>query len=315
MTAPLKGPPWSDFAGGAEDWDALLAAAGRSALEQSWAYGEAVARRHGWRPRRLTAGDPAAPTALAQILERPLLGPLAFARLLRGPVMRGADADLPGLYGGLRAAYRLRRGRALFWMPELPDGEASRATMRRCGLRRSVTGYTTAWLDLGRDEAALRAGLHGKWRNALVAAEAGGLEVVGPEDGDPDGLEWLLARHDEQRRARRFVAPDGLFYRLLAEAAGDTRACHYQARLEGAPLSAALFLRHGACATYAVGWSGAEGRRAKAQTLALWRGLLDLKRRGVRWLDLGGLTPAAPGVARFKLGLGAEPVRLAGTFF
>ena len=307
--------PLTDFQGHGEAWDELLEGAGRCALEQSWAYGEAIASRHGWQPRRLVAGDPARPAALAQVLERRVLGPFSVARLLRGPVERyGFEkaAARDGLYRALSARYRLRNGRALFWMPELPDEAESLALMRRAGRRRSVTAYTTAWLDLDKEESALRAGLHGKWRNALAGAEDRGLRVSG---GGETALDWLLAQHDAQRKARRFVAPDGLFYGYLARAAGNLRTRVYQARAGNEPASGALFFRHGSCATYAVGWSGNEGRRLNAQTLLLWRALLDLKDRGVRWLDLGGLTAEAEGVARFKLGLGATPSALAGTFF
>lgn len=305
----------SSFEGRQEDWDALLAGAGRTALEQSWAYGEAVAKRHGWIVRRLLAGPPGTPEAVLQMVERPVLGLVTLVRLTRGPVLLPPAPEASrreAIFRAIRRHSRLSTRRPLFWMPALRDSETNLALMRRCGLRRSVTGYTTAWLDLGRSEPDLRRALHGKFRNSLAAAEAGALTVGG---GHAGALDWLLERHDEHRRARRFVAPDGLFYRYLTEAAGQARTRVYQAYSEDLPVSGALFLRHGACATYAVGWSGADGRRLGAQTLLLWRALLDLKRRGVTWLDLGGLTPAAPGVARFKLGLGGEPVTLAGTFF
>ena len=42
---------------------------------------------------------------------------------------------------------------------------------------------------------------------------------------------------------------------------------------------------------------------------------LVVKRTGTRMLDLGGIeTDRAPGIARFKLGLGAEPHSLVGTY-
>lgn len=284
-------------------------------MEQSWAYGEAVAGRHGWQPRRTLAGPPERPEALAQILERPILGGPRIARLQRGPlwIENGPQPERQAaLFRSLRDRTRLRRGRLLFWMPALPESAASHATMEACGLRRVVTGYTTAWLDLSRDEAALRAGLHGKWRNALKAAETGGLAV---RENDPAALDWLLEHHDRRRKRRRLVAPDAAFYRALASVPSARGALlTLQVLLDSLPVSGALLIRHGLCATYAVGWSGAEGRRHKAQTLALWHAVLALKRDGLRWLDLGGLTPDAPGVARFKLGLGPEPERLVGTY-
>ena len=76
-----------------------------------------------------------------------------------------------------------------------------------------------------------------------------------------------------------------------------------------------LLFAHGRTATYALAWTGAEGRRLRAHNLLLWRAVLELRERGLGWLDLGGVNAAAaPGVARFKLGLGGRLHTLAGTF-
>lgn len=44
------------------------------------------------------------------------------------------------------------------------------------------------------------------------------------------------------------------------------------------------------------------------------RATLDLKAHGTKWLDLGGINAAAPGVARFKMGLGGKFFTLSGTY-
>ena len=44
-------------------------------------------------------------------------------------------------------------------------------------------------------------------------------------------------------------------------------------------------------------------------------GLLQLRETGVKWLDLGGMDARAPGLARFKLGLGADATTYSGTWF
>ena len=279
-----------------------------------------MAAGRGWSTRRYLvreagARDAGGERALLQLSERRILGRLRLARLVRGPVWLGAvpapEALLP-LYRAIRAAYRPRRLRPLLWTPELQAGPEGAALLHGLGLRPMVTGYSTAWLDLRQPEAALRAGLHGKWRNSLKAAEAAGLEIRRDE---PEALDWLLARHEGQRRRRRLVAPGDAFVRALAAGRpGAEGHCLLRACLDGRPVSAALFVCHGASATYEIAWSGAEGRRHEAQSLVLWQGLLALKGRGLSWLDLGGLTPAAPGLARFKLGLGAEPVTLLGTY-
>ena len=81
------------------------------------------------------------------------------------------------------------------------------------------------------------------------------------------------------------------------------------------PVAAMMFLRHGSTATYHIGWSNAQGRAAHAHNLLLWRAAERLSSKGVKTLDLGTLdTVNAPGLARFKLGTGAMPHRLGGTW-
>ena len=303
------------FEGDATAWDALLARRARAPLEQSWAFGEAAAATRGWTTRRYQVGEGGTAYAMLQVSERRILGAVTLARLIRGPLWLGESPrpeELEALYHAVRRHYRPRRLRPLLWTPELPEDPGSEALLGRLGLRRMVTGYSTAWLDLRRSESELRAALHGKWRNALKAAEGAGLEIVCDDAG---ALDWLLDRYDAKRRGRRFVAPDSAFVRsLVAALPSADRLCILQARLDGLPISGALFICHGGSATYEIAWSGPEGRRFEAQSLVLWRALLELKRRGMHWLDLGGLTPAAAGLARFKLGLGAEPVTLLGTY-
>ena len=201
-----------------------MARAGRSPLEQSWAYGEAVARGRGWSTRRFLARDDQGERALLQVSLRKILGAATLVRLVRGPLWLGpapSPDDLAPLYTAIRARYRPRHLSPLLWTPELPEAPASDALFRRLGLRPMVTGYSTAWLDLRRSETALRAGLHGKWRNSLKAAESAGLEVT---LGEPAALDWLLERHERQRRRRRLVARDGAFVRAMASAEGGGAA-------------------------------------------------------------------------------------------
>lgn len=76
-----------------------------------------------------------------------------------------------------------------------------------------------------------------------------------------------------------------------------------------------LFICHGPVATYHIGWTSDEGRRAEAHRQILVHAIDWLAHRGIQRLDLGTLdTEHAPGLARFKLGTGARPVALDGTW-
>ena len=67
--------------------------------------------------------------------------------------------------------------------------------------------------------------------------------------------------------------------------------------------------------SWAYGSAIAAGRRAQAHNVLLWRAIEGLKDTGADWLDLGGVDARrAPGIARFKLGLGARLFTLSGTY-
>lgn len=291
-----------------DEWQALLGRAPSCALHQDWAYGAAVASG-GHRVRRVVAQEAGEPVALAQLVERRLAGFVRIAMLLRGPVWlvpdRAASSE-PELIRAIRGGL----GRSvLLWTPE-----CTKAADPRCGLRRVMTGYSTVWLDLVPDLATLRARLHGKWRNMLNRAEAERIETRAVRDGPL--LDWLLAAADAHRAAIGYRAPGPAYYRSLAAADRERDAQFALIGVErGEPVAGILVRRHGKAASYLLAYTSERGRSLRAHHLLLWRAIARLRDQGVRRFDLGGVdTVNAPGLARFKLGLGGTPATLAGTY-
>lgn len=297
-------------------WVGLVGGMPRSSLEQSWAFAEAIAAERGheiWRAV-VCQGDAAIGVVLAVVRRLPF--GFRLVRVLRGPLWSG-DPPPPEtqseVYRALRAKWRPHRRGFLFVTPELMDNAKAQSILRAAGFRRTVTGYSTIWLDLSRTEEALRAGLDGKWRNALSAAERTTLKIDFSRDGS--SLDWLMAQHDAFRRDRRFSASPGRFLKTVHDGLPETNRLVVRALQGKDPVAGALFLRHGTCATYEVGWAGDKGRETNAMNRILWEGMLALKSDGVGALDLGGVDGMrASGVARFKLGLGGELTTLCGTW-
>src|SRR3546814_11198986 len=67
-------------------WEALFEAAGKSSLEQSWAYGEAVAAQHGQIVERHVLVAEGEPLALLQAFRR-RYWKVGVTRILRGPLL------------------------------------------------------------------------------------------------------------------------------------------------------------------------------------------------------------------------------------
>lgn len=295
-------------------WDQLMASAPAPVLEQTWAYGWAVEQISTYRAERAVAyrGDRA--VALLQLFERPVLG-VTLAKILRGPVLLAdlGEAELANLLRPIAAGRRIRRLRPLLWLPELPADAAADRVMAGLGKRPMVRGHATIRFDLTPDEAALRAGLGTKWRNQLVRAERGRLRVQSARGGRL--LDLLIEHHESFRLIRRHHGPSGP--EVAALVAGLQRredAIVLTAQAGSQPVAGILLIVHGRGATYHIAWTSPEGRQGHAHNLLLWQGVLALRERGVAFLDLGGIEARAPGVARFKMGLGGSVVELAGTY-
>ncbi|WP_300030897.1 GNAT family N-acetyltransferase [uncultured Roseobacter sp.] len=176
-----------------------------------------------------------------------------------------------------------------------------------------VSPATVARLDLTPPPDALEAHLHQKWRNRLRHARAQGLRVTRQNMPD-DPNHWLFQADSAQRKQRRYHTwPTSL---TLAWMRANRSGAKLFTAFDGRDAVAALLiLRHGTGAAYHMGHTTEPGRRSSAHTLLLWYAMMWLHGKGVTSLDLGTIdTEDTPGLTRFKLGTGAEPQRLGGTW-
>ncbi len=269
-------------------------------FQQSWSYG-AAAEALGADILRLEVRKEPATVALTQGIGRRI--GVRTTLFGRGPLWIGQPAA--GLRADvLRLLRRETRGIALV-TPDANDAGA----VRSAGFLAAMTPATMAEWHLGPD---MRARVHGKWRNRLCAAEATGVTLL--RSRRDDDLRWLIGLDREQQRRKGFRALPPAF--LEAWMAHDPRSVRLTiASFKGDRVAAILVLSHGTRATYHIGWSGDEGRRLSAHNLLLWDAARQLSDEGVTVLDLGLVdTETAPGLARFKLGTGAVPVRTGGTW-
>ncbi|WP_119418046.1 GNAT family N-acetyltransferase [Desertibaculum subflavum] len=290
-------------------WNALGAEMPFFPLEQAWAYGEAMAELGQSVSRiRVSAGGG---TASAQLFARRVFGLWNVVQSVRGPAFAGDSAAIPELLRELLTACPRGFPRVRLLMPEL--GADMHRAVTAAGLRRVLTGYHTQLLDLRQGTAALRAGMEGRWRNRLVAAESEKLRLDIAKGGRL--LDWLVERNTVLGRQRGIALPKPGLVRALVQAAGPPQTLIVAVLAKNQPLCAGLFLRHGPDATYYVSHTTEAGRQLSATNLMLWTAIARLADAGVRQLDLGGIdTRAAPGLARFKLGLGGRTLSLTGTY-
>lgn len=257
--------------------------------------------------------------AIAQILQRNLLGYLGFASCSRGPIWSPraqGDAVLrQECLIAIRKALCNRLLHVTAFTPEFDD-RSTGAGDEYAGFRRVMTGLSTVVLDLTRSPADLRAAMETRWRNRLSHVERhwhGDLNV----GSSLSGLRNLLRVEEQQRSARKFSGLPVSLVEKYVEAAGTTRPAFVIARAnQNNDLQAAmLFMLHADRATYHIGWASEAARRSNLHNLLLWRSLPGLRERGITELDLGVInTKSLPGISRFKLGTGGRTITLPGTY-
>ena len=262
---------------------------GRSvALQQSWDYGQA-ARAQGAGVGRARVADGKGDIAVAQVLDR-----YGLRLINRGPVwLRGVDPA--------------EKRRVLRLLARGVTVATAEGPLSGFGLVPLLTGRFHAIWDLNPLPEVLRAGLERRWAGRLAAAGRAGVQV---RSGGSDILRVLIREEAAQRyrKGYRGLPPD--FPCRLPPSA--LRMWHWAQ--EGGTGAAMAFVRHGAAATYQTGWAGPAARRCGVHQAMLWQAALALRDEGVRWLDLGTVdTEAAPGLAHFKLGTGAELRQLGAT--
>ena len=317
-SAPALSISWNQTPRG--EWDAAHASAAGT-YQQDWAYGVALkAASSGVEILRAAVRRAdGSVLGLAQIVARPFALVGRFALCTHGPVWVGEVSAEEK-----RAAYGLlRRGIPQRW-PQLlvltPDEAASEAAGLK-GLSRVMTGDATVLVDLTRDEAAIKADMESSWRNKLNKAERSDL-VVQKAGTKPAQYRWLLEAEAKQRQKRGYrampLAMTETWQDAKADGAnGDKGAgiAVFRADIKRDAAAGMLFLIHGSRATYHVGWTSEEGRANAAHNLIFWTAMKELKGRGVKVLDLGGVnTQSGAGIARFKLETGGRVLVRAGAY-
>ncbi|QIE42621.1 GNAT family N-acetyltransferase [Rhodobacteraceae bacterium SC52] len=278
-------------------------------MQQHPAYALACAAL-GRRTRWVTLGPPHAPLASALVLSRrwPVFGRAALVS--RGPVWHSNLSSQDRRTALLLLLEHLRKDHSFVIMT--PDPVAGGDPLEGTDLLPMVTPMTLARLCLSGTPADRRASLHGKWRNRLVRAEAGGLDVTA-SPLPADTTHWLLQEEAAQSRERRYRRLPPSFAAAWAAASPGT-ATVFTARIGTDRIAGMLFLRHGSCASYHVGWSNDTARAKNAHNLLMWHAMEYHARQGVTSMDLDLIdTESQPGLARFKLGTGAKPVQLGAT--
>ena len=302
------------------DWDELFRSIRRSSLLQHFPYAQAnravnqSSARHGIiKINGLSAG-------LMQLAEVGIMNNLVHAISLdRGPLWFegfGTAEHATSFFLNFAKHFPQRIGRKVRLLPELVDTECNRAAVEKSGYSRNTDfeSYQTIWLDLTEPETKLRTNLNGKWRNILSKSERSSLCVA--EDWTGATAPFFIEAYRADQLAKGYSGPSTkLLLELLKFMVPRQEALILNATNEDQVVAAILVLLHGSSATYQVGWTTEIGRKLGAHHQLLWETMLRLKSKSITDFDLGGISDSgAPGVTKFKQGLGGKKSTLVGLF-
>ncbi|WP_299927497.1 GNAT family N-acetyltransferase [uncultured Pelagimonas sp.] len=255
------------------------------------------------RPIRLCKREARGDLRLLWQIQSRKFGPLGRVDMVsRGPVA-ASDDD--------RASWLERWQHWHDGRPLILNADGMAATdLRRAGFWPLMTPATLAMLPIDAPEN-MRARMAQKWRNRLNRAEANKIKVT---QHNLNRDHWLLKAELEQARAKGYRGLPPAFSAAYSNA-NPGKAVVFEARHLGEPIAAALVLRHGPMATWQIGHSTPQGRKLNAMNLVLWTMMTRLSELNHDMLDLGILNrDDAPGLVHFKLGTGAIPHKLGGTW-
>jgi lipid II:glycine glycyltransferase (peptidoglycan interpeptide bridge formation enzyme) len=293
-------------------WDAVHSAAA-APLQQDWAYGSSlmmlgvpVLRARIFQDQELVGQ--------AQFIVRKWGGLGSMALCTRGPVWTKplSVAEEAAAYAALKKSLPLTGIRFMVVTPEVPEGQVHGLKP----MRRIMSGLSTVMLDLTPTLEQLRAQLDRRWRHRLVGGESSEMSIhrVGTNVGQ---YRWLLDAEIQQRTDKKLEGLPVPFFDnyVHSRKQPSQNILTLRADVGRDRIAAMMFLIHGTAATYQVGWTSDKGREMHAHNLILWKGIEELKARGISMLDLGGVnTIRSAGIARFKMSTGGKVLTLAGTY-
>jgi len=294
-------------------WD-LAHATAAAPLQQDWAYGSTPVSV-GARVLRARVHADGVPVAQAQFIVRQFAKYASLALCTRGPLwLQDVSAkDKAAAYKEMRHSLPVKGLRFMMVTPN----EALNDKLGLPAVRRIMSGYSTVMLDISLPMEVLRAQLDKRWRHRLGGAEKSELNVQ-RMGTNPGQYRWLLDAEMQQRVDRGLEGLPLVWFEHYAESRKQParNLLSLRADVGRERVAGMMFLIHGQAATYQVGWTSDAGRDLHAHNLMLWRAIEELRERGVRSLDLGGVnTQRSAGIARFKMATGGSVLQLAGSYF
>jgi len=306
---------------GQDEWNDIVSGLDDLSLMQAWEFGEAKAEAGQWKASRAVFRKDNEIVGAAQAMIRmiPFLN-RGLVWINRAPLLKDKTMVTSGvcidILKEIKKYWVDQKKMYLRIAPPLMASDESYAIFKAASF--SKTTETDVWaseiVDLSLSLEELRKGLQQKWRNCLnkaermeVTCETGSSDVLMDELLDDykmllDNVGFGTNLSPELVRTMQNLLPD--FRKMLV----------FAGRQDGEKLGSVLIAPYGNTCMYLIGATNNIGRKVNANHYLIWNAVCEMKKRGYRWFDLGGVHPdnTPPGILHFKRGLKGTPYQLMG---
>ena len=292
---------------------------------QSWFYGESKAKSDNLEAKYLALEEKSEIVSIVQILIKkiPFVGSLA--RINRGPIVVGKVNEIEKNEILINSISRViqeckrRRWLMLQIAPELSSIDEIERRLKQIGLRKlSSPAWASGLLGLNENEEDILMSLNGKWRNCLRKGWKLGVEAGLSHDLSKD-IKVLNDFYKTLQKDKDFVGLSDSLLQAMSQQSHtfwDFNIFIAKSKEKGKSediLGILVSVDHGNKSIYLIGAASEEGRKLQANYVLLWEAILEAKRKGCAYFDIGGLNETTPsGIAHFKKGIKAVPYSLVG---
>ncbi|MBL7142017.1 peptidoglycan bridge formation glycyltransferase FemA/FemB family protein [Patescibacteria group bacterium] len=177
---------------------------------------------------------------------------------------------------------------------------------------RPVQPPKTLILDLRKSESRTLSQMHSKTRYNIRLAQRHGIKIF--ESRDQKDVELFLDLLQQTTKREKFKTyPDNYYHQLLRSDSQFAKL--YLAKYQDKVLAIHLLIFFGQTVTYVYGASSREKRQVMAPHLLHWEVIRQAKEQGYQFYDFWGIDEKKwPGLTRFKMSFGGQPVAYPGTF-
>jgi lipid II:glycine glycyltransferase (peptidoglycan interpeptide bridge formation enzyme) len=290
-------------------------------LTQCWEYGSAKENAEGWKPLRyLILDENNNPIALFQVLIKKYFGINVAARVNKGPIMLSVKEEYKISFG-LTAIHflieKLRKNKYLLIQiaPLLPPTELVEKALYSMGFRKCANvPMDSALFLLDGIENELMMRLNGKWRNCLRKGQKLGVTVELDNEPNSNQFQILIDFYKAQQIEKKFKGTSENILRELKNIHGKKYKFNFFiAKLNLNIIGILVTIQYGDFTEYLIGATNEQGRTNQANSVLLWEAILEAKRNGCKWFDVGGLAKnTQKGIADFKKGLNPTPYKIVG---